>query len=414
MPAKRWIDKKDATTYALVHRPQNDPRIHDDEASSMVFAEVNAPNKKVKTKSDLEDELALDPTSVRDNEGEAALHGIFYDDTAYDYMQHMRDLGASTEGCFVEAAQPSSRQKKAKGKQKLEDALREAHLDEGSDDGGVKLGTATPLLEEEVLPQQALRKGTYQDQQDVPDALAGFQPDMDPRLREALEALEDEAYVDDDDNIFEELAQGGEEVSQGAWETTGQDFDIDMDDGWETDDTARPDQKPRPEAASNGITAGDDSAWLAEFGKFKKDQKAHKAVAPPTNSDLQSSLLSSSSLGGGRLKKRKGALTSSTGYSMTSSSLARTEGHTMLDARFDKIEEEYSLDTPDGVSLTSSTASQQGPVRGDFDSLTDDFLGSYSMVGKKRVKRGGNQSGIEQLDEIRKGLGPARVKVQKA
>ncbi len=116
-------------------------------------------------------------------------------------------------------------------------------------------------------------------------------------------------------------------------------------------------------------------------------------------------------------------MTSSTGYSMTSSSLFRTEGLTLLDARFDKIEEDYAedeMDMDDGtasVITRSSVASSQAPsltTRSDFDGIMDDFLGSYSMSGKKRVKKGGYQSGIEQLDEVRKGLGPARFRAQKA
>ncbi len=126
---------------------------------------------------------------------------------------------------------------------------------------------------------------------------------------------------------------------------------------------------------------------------------------------------------GDRRKKRKGAMTSSTGYSMTSSSLFRTGGQTLLDARFDKIEEDYADDDMDddgrlsvttGVTGTSVASSPAPPLasRSDFDSMMDDFLGSYSMSGKKRVKKGGYQSGMEQLDEIRKGLGPAKLKAQ--
>jgi protein LTV1 len=44
----------------------------------------------------------------------------------------------------------------------------------------------------------------------------------------------------------------------------------------------------------------------------------------------------------------------------------------------------------------------------------DDFLGNYTMSGKKHVKKGKYQSGMEQLDEVRKGLGPARIRSQKA
>jgi protein LTV1 len=52
--------------------------------------------------------------------------------------------------------------------------------------------------------------------QNVPDSLRGFQPDMDPDLREVLEALEDDlpqsqTSSDDEDpeDIFAELVKGG-------------------------------------------------------------------------------------------------------------------------------------------------------------------------------------------------------------
>lgn len=378
----------------------------------MVFKEVTAPNQKIKTRGDLEEELGIDPTLIRQNEGEAALHGIFYDDTEYDYMQHMRDLGTSSEGCFVEATRRQDTRSKGKGKQKLEDALRETHLDD--DDGleidGVVLTDPKPLLDKDILPSKNLRQRTYQDQQDVPDALAGFQPDMDPRLREVLEALEDEAYVDDDDDIFGELSKESEEISLEAFEESGY---ADPDDGWETDDTAKPSKEykstSKVPSAEVDVVMADSSGeavngnWMAEYGKFKKSEKIpHRATK---NTDLSQSIVTGSSMAGDRQKKRKGAMTSSTSYSMTSSSLFRNEGLTLLDDRFDKIEREYAEDDGDqdgGVSIAPSTSSSYHPssIRSDFDNVMDDFLGNYSMSGKKRVKRGGPQSGLEQLDDI--------------
>ena len=38
MPPRRKFDKNTSTTFALVHRAQNDPLIHDENAPSMVFA----------------------------------------------------------------------------------------------------------------------------------------------------------------------------------------------------------------------------------------------------------------------------------------------------------------------------------------------------------------------------------------
>ena len=408
MPRKKWIDKKTATHFTLVHRPQNDPLIHDESASSMVLNPTPLPNSnKVKKLDDLASELGSDVEKIRENEGEAANYGIYYDDSEYDYMQHMRDLGSgSGEAHFVEAPAPKN---KGKGKQSLEDALKNASLEDPTG----------PLLDEEILPSKNLRKVTYQAQQDIPDALAGFQPDMDPRIREVLEALEDEAYVEDDEDIFGELAKDGEEVDENEFEEGVWD---DEDGGWESDDTAKPTKEYKDAPALTAEMVDDDhedhgdGAWMEDFSKFKKNQKAKVTPMAPSQSDLQSSILTTTT-NGGRRKKRKGALTNPSSYSMTSSSMFRTEGLTTLDARFDKIEEQYNEDFDDmaSVSAASSTASSvQGPVRGDFDSIMDDFLGNYTMSGKKHVKRGKYQSGMEQLDEVRKGLGPARIRSQKA
>ncbi|KAL8710979.1 MAG: hypothetical protein Q9220_004578 [cf. Caloplaca sp. 1 TL-2023] len=440
MPRKGWIDKTNATTFALVHRPQNDPKIHDASSSSMVFQEL-APSqaRKIKTRSDLESELFEDSgsissqTAIRDNEGEAAEHGVYYDDTQYDYMQHLRDLNNQNlngESYFVEAA-VSKKDGKGKQKMSLEEALKETSI---SDDISRKR-----LLDDDILPSRNLKKTTYQDQQDVPDALAGFQPDMDPRLREVLEALDDEAYVDDEEDLFGELAKDGELINDEFEELGTMDDAQGMEDeGWETDDTAKPAKEYKQSAPMPSIDADEDvtmlgendhgdGEWMREFSKFKKAEKAKAAVPETGKLDAQSSIMTGSSMTGGRRKKRKGAMTSSTGYSMTSSALLRTEGHTLLDARFDKIVEDYAEDDMDeadeGASevtgssfmskASSVTSSQAPPLRSDFDSIMDDFLGGYSMSGKKRVKKGGYQTGMAQLDEVRRELGPARLGQQK-
>ena len=409
----------------------------------MVFQEL-APSQahKIKNRNDLEAELfgsSEDSASLglRDNEGEAAEHGVYFDDTEYDYMQHIRDLNAGNgngESYFVEAV---AKKNDGKGKEKisLEDALREASLQEKQSESWTSRSGRSHFLDDDLLPSKGLKRSTYQDQQDVPDALAGFQPDMDSRLREVLDALEDEAYVDDKEDIFEEITKDGREVTLEEFEDAG--FDDVVDEaGWETDETEKPSAEfqsgiisPPPVSQNTDMMMEErpdhgDGDWMKEFSKFKQTDKAMKMVHPQaSNAEIQSSINTGTSMTSGRRKRRKGALTSSTGYSMTSSSVLRTEGQTLLDARFDKIEEDYAEDEMDiddgGASIMtgSSMASSQAPPlvqRSDFDSIMDDFLGSYSMSGKKRVKQGRYQSGMEQLDEVRKGLGPARIKSQKA
>lgn len=426
-----------------MHREQNDPKIHDASSSSVVFQEL-APSQshKIKSRNDLESELfgesgPIDRAlpDVRENEGEAAEHGIYFDDTEYDYMQHIRDLNAGSgngQSFFVEATPKQNG--KGKSKMSLEDALRGSSLQEAQSEGGDSRGTGI-TMSEDLLPSKFLKKSNYQDQQDVPDSLAGFQPDMDPRLREVLEALDDEAYVDDEEDFFGEIAKGGEEVSLDEFEDTGfEDNPID-DAGWETDETEKPSKEyeteqmaPPPVPLDADVEMGNgpdhgDGDWMKEFSKFKQAERTKQPRREGSSPENQPSNMTGTSTMSGRRKKRKGAMTSSTGYSMTSSSLFRTDGQNLLDARFDKIEEDYAedeMDMDDGAASMvtgSSIASSQAPSltkRSDLDGIMDDFLGSYSMSGKKRVKKGGYQSGMEQLDEVRKGLGPARVKTQKA
>ncbi|KAF2637687.1 Low temperature viability protein [Massarina eburnea CBS 473.64] len=477
MPRRKIFDKKTAINYKLVHRAQNDPRIHDPDASDMVFTEVNTPNARetsepagssrasqyssaskyssatgrsqIKSRGDLESEFGL---SARNNEGEAANHGVFYDDSEYDYMQHMRDLGANGGAYFVEAP---AEKKKGKNKMDLADALRAASLDDRQSEAGISVSSsvsraASDVFGDDLAASEFVRKRTYQDQQNIPDAIAGFQPDMDHRLREVLEALEDEAYVEDEEDFFAELTEDRAELNQREFEAT--DFDDggmmdrflgEEDAGWETDDTIKassPKQKksteptdadelPSPDNVPAPAKA-DHMAFMEEFKKFKTDAKAVKAPKAAAPSDMQSSVLTGASAltAGGRKKKRKGAMTNPSTYSMTSSALHRTEGLTLLDQRFDKIEEEYAgEDFPDDASMVSGMSKMSGfskmsgmsgmsnmseapQLRSDFDSIMDDFLGSHSMAGnsKTRVRKGKPQSGIDQLDDVRKGLGPAR------
>jgi protein LTV1 len=423
MPRKQWIDKKTAQHFTLVHRPQNDPLIYDESAPSMVLNPTNNINAtKSKQLDDLASELGVDAADIRANEGEAANHGVYYDDTEYDYMQHLRDLGDGPGGgevVFLEADAAKKNKEKGKQKQSLESALRELDLQSEEE-------KKRELFGDDFLPSKNLQRQTYQSMQDVPDVIGGFQPDMDPRLREVLEALEDEAYVDndDDEDIFQALAKDGQEIDDYEFEELA-------DEGWETDDTARPGSEYRvstitedtdvaPDLVPVANPTADEEAeaedkvnWMEDFNAFKKDQKASgkkKLGAPPSQSDLQSSLMTTTT-NGGRKKKRKGALTDVSSYSMTSSSLVRTEQLGILDARFDKMEEQYNADMDDdgSVSAISSVSSVTGPVRADFDSVLDEFLGGHAVFAKKFVRKGW-KNGTEQLDEIRRELGPARIK----
>ena len=442
----------------MLYRPQNDPALHDESAGERALYQISGqassagkvPADRSLHLEDLEDDLDFD--QMRENEGEAAEHGIYFDDTAYDYMQHLRDIGEGGGDTHLIDALPATGQGKGKGNartMKLEDALREVSLDEGQSTIGNDLFSTFST---------ATRPRTYQNQQDVPDEIAGFQPDMDPRLREVLEALEDDAYVDneDDQDVFGALAKEGRygELELAEFEANLDDYD----DGWDSDATekapeqtselklraASPDTVNTSETLDPATAAAEDGEWLRDFAKFKRDNTKKPAPAAAASisaaSAVQDKAPSLYTLNGTplRQKKRKGALTNPSAYSMTSSSLARTAGQQLLDARFDQVEKMYALDEGDeyedmdgGMSLMSgmtgrskmsqlSTTSfaDEGAVRQDFNDMMDDFLGDWNKAnpgGKrkgvkgKRGKHGNEKYGLQQLDEVRAELGPARI-----
>ncbi|KAK3717830.1 Protein ltv1 [Vermiconidia calcicola] len=493
MPRRKFINKKDATTFALVHRAGNDAAYYSEDANPMVFAEKSTIQPKSlrrardedyayssagsvvssregkgkgKQRGDLEDEFGM---IVRPNEGEAAQHGVFYDDTEYDYMQHMRDLGSGEGGvAWVEASAPPQQQAKPR-KQKLEDALRSLDMDSSSS-VGTSASQARSLLPEEVLPSEFVRRGDYQDQQDVPDEIAGFRPDMDPRLREVLEALEDEEFVDegeDGEEFWGELTVDGE---VGDWGDILDDDDEDLGlgeelgEGWESDDTIKATSSPPPAPALEELKEAGEmiepptdtqapppadpmgGAWLDEFKKFKN------APQPTTTTplDLPTAQSSQKAPTNAAKRKKKRNAAASTNFTMSSVSLARSEQMRLLDSRFDKAIADYSNDplsaldemdegssqvsgvtglskatgasrasrasnfsTASGWSTTSSRApGAPNSMREDFDSIVDSFLaGSEDGPVKGRGKRRGrNGEGIAELDRIRRELGPARVK----
>lgn len=417
--------------------------------------------------------------SIRGNEGEAAEYGVYYDDTEYDYMQHLRDLGeGGGEAHWVESKASQSK-KQGKKRQDLAVALRD--MDIAAEDKGENEEDEAPSLVPASIPtdarsaytlpswvsEKSQRDRIIESQLDVPSDIAGFQPDMDSRLREALEALEDDAYVDgeDEDDTFGALSGEGVEVSLDEFERLG-DFMIDEEeDGWESDDTVKAANETSTAPSNGGVSllevqhpadsgaipgeveadAEEGGAWLSEFSKFKKDQKSAPAVAAPSTLMTGASSKLWELPDAARKKKRKGALTETSSYSMTSSSLFRNDNQNLLDRRFDKLEADYAADAADdydeddsmsmasgmtglskmsGISAASgfssasrASAMSQQPkgLRSDFDNIMDDFLGPSRGSTAAASPRGGKSNrnrtgaGLEQLDEIRKGLGPARL-----
>lgn len=259
-----------------------------------------------KSRADLESAISASELAhdlERANIGEAASYGVYFDDTDYDYMQHLKHVGLQEDGVdsvLLEAMAPKSKGKGSKSKDPIQ--LVE--------------------LPPETLPSTSELPRNYEAQEAVPSSIAGFQPDMDPHLRQVLEALEDDAFVDDglEDDFFGDLVGGG---------TRPEDEEL----GFEFHEWG-PGGGPKDE---ENLDEGD---WQSAFAKFKRSQKTGSiddgsdGGFDSEGGDTIGSIPQFSVIGG---KKRRKGTSDGSGYSMSSSSMFRNEGLTTLDEKFDQV-----------------------------------------------------------------------------
>ncbi|KAJ9104316.1 hypothetical protein QFC19_003956 [Naganishia cerealis] len=457
MPKKSIFRQPGAQHFQLVHRSQRDPLINDPEASQRVFRPVERANdhgKKAGAESLAQLEQAVfagnssatNPT-LRKNEGEASLYGIYYDDSSYDYMQHLRGVGeGSGSGAVVDSVMLPAPGKgshgASRGVNKGKGRARDDDLNDEERDDLFGIGKR-PALPSSVLPsgQQLTREQAYEAQAAVPQEIAGFQPDMDPHLRQVLEALEDDAFVGDEDEVDfmdDLLAEGerDEEEDLDTWEF--QEWGVDDQPQTEAHESAGP-------LADNEDEAGAEQTWEDRFKAFKASGKlaeVQKQAADFARSDADeaasemadtvASLPAMKVIGG--KKRRKGASDAS-GYSMSSSSMFRNKGLSTLDEMFDrKYEKEYAEDDEfddenfegsefmsesdfDDAASTSTfakamrtqllaRADEEEPSlsREDMEEIMDEFLDEFEIVGNKMLPKVGGDTPAENLEIMRKTL----------
>ncbi|CAG8647246.1 14185_t:CDS:10 [Funneliformis caledonium] len=240
MGKKPFIDRKNARHFHLVHRSQKDPLISDHEASSRVLVEVVPTNLRGKNKQieyndidDIDDQQRKD--EIESRVGKAALYGIQFDDTEYDYLQHLKPIGENEGGAiFIEAPKREKREKKKGGNIELKKGDDELEDNKDASSTSKKDRKVRILLPEEVLPSKEELPVGLLNQSAIPEDIQGFLPDMDPRLRETLEALEDDEYVENDldDEFFSALNAENNEF----YEEQEEDFEPEEEiENWESE-----------------------------------------------------------------------------------------------------------------------------------------------------------------------------------
>ena len=361
----------------------------------------------------------MDKSKIRDNEGEAALYGVTYDDSAYDYMAHLRPLAGGFDSVLIPGPKGSGVAKGMKTDRKGK---------------GKEL-----FVPEEVLASQdeVPLQDVYGRSENIPAELQGLQPDMDPHLRQVLEALDDDAFVDADDEEDDGKAFWGALVAGGeANEDERQEYEFEE---WGVEETE--DEPPGDETWQDRFKAFKQGGAIAGGSDDEVDD-ADQSEMDDTVGSLATNL-GDMMVKGGKKRRGKRGPSDASGMSMSSSSMFRNQGLRDLDTRFDKVsascvhvllgadpgqverdydleddeddedDEDYLSDDASNAQSTTSTLSRASLFssssavpevsREDFDAILDDFLDNYEVVGKRlRPALGGNDlSGPEKLRVLR-------------
>ncbi|KAG0658616.1 hypothetical protein C6P44_004030 [Monosporozyma unispora] len=416
--------KKNAQKFVVVHRDHDDPDYYNDDENGHVFLPVDDLNKKhqknrpVSGKND-KNVLSDKRNKATTESDKPALYGIGFDTSKYDYAQHLKPMGQSPNAVFVPA-------KFGRNNQNNKSYLRH--------------------------------------QQNIEDSISGFKPDLNPDLREVLEALEDEAYVvnedievvkpskkvkevkeakheglDDEDDIFAELLEGGEvDEDDNAYLYDDHD-NLYREDEWDIEaemnnyeDEHYLEENDNILGQVNKLADLHQIDYQNDVMRFQDEQKKQKnkdyiesdneflsedeenldeeendtlGDLPTINNNKKSAAKNSKNKR--KQRHKKGAMSDVSGFSMSSSAIARTETMTVLDDSYDNIiggyenyQEEQEEDEEDYKPFNMAEE------RSDFESMLDDFLDNYELEsgGRKLVKKDPElQKYKDAADKVTKG-----------
>ncbi|OWR44534.1 LTV1 protein [Danaus plexippus plexippus] len=186
---KKFIDRKKAVTFNLVHRSQRDPLIADETAPQRVLVPVNA---SIPVKKEKEPHL-----SVEQRKEEQKKYGIYFDDD-YNYLQHLKDTREVTM-----VLQPKVSHK---GK-KVNDGAISEQFDDGVEE---KIQLPSSVFASEVEEDVGLLNKA---------ASQGLCLQLDP---DVVAALDEDFDFDDPDNELEdnfiEMAMGEGRPNMPSWD----------------------------------------------------------------------------------------------------------------------------------------------------------------------------------------------------
>ncbi|XP_028165493.1 protein LTV1 homolog [Ostrinia furnacalis] len=234
---KKFIDRKKAVTFNLVHRSQRDPLAADESAPQRVLVPVNAavPPRKEKDPD-------LTPEQRKE---EQQKYGIFFDDD-YNYLQHLKDTREVT--MVMQPKTVHKRRPKAVTSENPEDFDVD---DEDDEEKPAKAVAGTLQLPSSVFASEV--------EEDVgllnKAATQGLCLELDP---EVVAALDEDFDFEDPDNQLEdnfiELAMG-----------EGGDDDFDGEDEDDEDGDSVSDGDDSDKAFASDLDSDDDSDQVSNL-----------------------------------------------------------------------------------------------------------------------------------------------------
>lgn len=148
-----------------------------------------------------------------------------------------------------------------------------------------------------------------------------------------------------------------------------------------------------PEDEDGELPDGVNQDWQRDFMKFKKDTK-HKANDWDSDDEFEEeeedevpdlpSISGNKKISKTKMRKKKGAMTDTSSFSMSSSALFRTEGLTLLDDRYEQLNKKFEDDEE-----KEHKPFNMEEERHDLEGMLDEFLDNYELEsgGRKLVKK---------------------------
>ncbi|GAA5944656.1 ribosome biogenesis protein LTV1 [Sporobolomyces koalae] len=400
--------KPGTKTFQLVHRSQRDPLIHDPEASDRVLKEISKSQKGPQYQAN---EISFtDPTATIEGIQEspfspdASSYGIYFNDQEYDYLQHLRSVGDRPDAHLIEAPLPQHHKKSQRERKQAIAGFQEREPEPPTR----KQQQQSIVLPEDSLPSHPLDEVSYSNyhKERSEEEHKGLQPDLDPKVREVLEALDDDAYAvsdgegtDGEDEFWNGVLKGGERNEY-------DDYEDDYEDE-EQDHVGDAQQGIEKLKLANG-TEIESHVGAGEWDAVKRFKQQQQQVGSDDEEDYGSEMgdtIAELVKSNARRPKRGAGTVAGSSFSMSSSAMFRNEGLRTLDDRFDQIEKMYEESDDDSWGGGGSDDDDQseggefhGPQREDLEAIMDDFLSRYEVIGGKMRQQLKPQSNEEPVD----------------